>query len=274
MRVGIASFFGYVMEPKYKYELIKEYGFESVIILWSDDFKNDNGPKEQLAREAKEAGLVIDSFHAPWIGSNELWTDNYDSKIALDNYKKCIEACYEYEVKKLVMHVTYGHNPPPYSQTGVDNIKRLLEHAEKYNVDLAYENVRETNYLEHLFEDINSDRLKLCYDSGHANCYAMTSVFEKYPEKIVTTHMHDNDGSGDQHLMPFEGTIDWSEVTNMLKYAKYSGDIMIEAHSLPAHYSSFNERDFLKMAYENGSKIAEMSDSLFEKETRIDLQER
>ena len=27
---------------------------------------------------------------------------------------------------------------------------------------------------------------------------------------VVTTHMHDNRGERDEHLLPYEGTIDWS----------------------------------------------------------------
>lgn len=199
--------FGYILDPKYKYRVIRECGFESVIILWSDDFEGDNGNKDDLAFEARNSGLFIDSLHAPWIGSNELWVDNIDAKDAMQNYKKCIDACKKYDVKTLVMHVTYGHTPPPYSQTGVTNIKRLLDYAKRNNVALAYENVRETNYLEQLFRDIDADNLKLCFDSGHANCYSKTKVFEQYPDRIIATHIHDNDGSGDQHMMPFEGTI-------------------------------------------------------------------
>jgi sugar phosphate isomerase/epimerase len=28
-------------------------------------------------------------------------------------------------------------------------------------------------------------------------------------ERVVSTHIHDNHGDKDEHLLPFEGTIDW-----------------------------------------------------------------
>ena len=28
-------------------------------------------------------------------------------------------------------------------------------------------------------------------------------------DRVVTTHIHDNHGEKDEHLLPFEGTIDW-----------------------------------------------------------------
>ena len=28
-------------------------------------------------------------------------------------------------------------------------------------------------------------------------------------DRVVTTHIHDNHGDKDEHLLPFEGTIDW-----------------------------------------------------------------
>jgi sugar phosphate isomerase/epimerase len=33
--------------------------------------------------------------------------------------------------------------------------------------------------------------------------------YEVMRELVVTTHVHDNHGEKDEHLLPFEGTIDW-----------------------------------------------------------------
>ena len=37
--------------------------------------------------------------------------------------------------------------------------------------------------------------------------------------EIVTCHLHDNDGSRDQHLPPGKGNIDWNRISGLLKNA-------------------------------------------------------
>jgi sugar phosphate isomerase/epimerase len=35
------------------------------------------------------------------------------------------------------------------------------------------------------------------------------SSFDAMRDRIVTTHIHDNHGEKDEHLLPYSGTIDW-----------------------------------------------------------------
>ena len=42
-----------------------------------------------------------------------------------------------------------------------------------------------------------------------------------FENKIFAVHLHDNDMSDDLHLLPFEGTIDWKELSTNLKKANY-----------------------------------------------------
>jgi len=45
---------------------------------------------------------------------------------------------------------------------------------------------------------------------------------------IATTHIHDNRGKTDDHLVPFDGTIDW--VATMTEFSKvgYAGPLVFE----------------------------------------------
>ena len=36
-------------------------------------------------------------------------------------------------------------------------------------------------------------------------------MFNKFKNRIFAVHLHDNDQSDDQHLLPFDGTIDWNK---------------------------------------------------------------
>jgi sugar phosphate isomerase/epimerase len=81
----------------------------------------------------------------------------------------------------------------------------------KYPFDeiIALENLRKPEYLDFLFDNIKSDKLKFCYDSGHNNCFTPEiDCLGKYGDKLIALHLHDNDGTCDQHLLPFNGTME------------------------------------------------------------------
>jgi len=57
--------------------------------------------------------------------------------------------------------------------------------------------------------------VKLCFDAGHAHLDGgVPSALETARELLVTTHLHDNRGERDDHLLPYEGTIDWSDAAS------------------------------------------------------------
>jgi sugar phosphate isomerase/epimerase len=56
--------------------------------------------------------------------------------------------------------------------------------------------------------------------------------FETMRELVVTTHVHDNRGEKDEHLFPYEGTIDWNAALKAM-----AGDlpIVLELKEPTAH---------------------------------------
>jgi sugar phosphate isomerase/epimerase len=50
----------------------------------------------------------------------------------------------------------------------------------------------------------------LCFDIGHAHIEeGVGPSFEAMKDHLVSSHIHDNHGDKDEHLLPFDGTIDW-----------------------------------------------------------------
>jgi len=67
--------------------------------------------------------------------------------------------------------------------------------------------------LKHFLEQTRLTSVKLCFDSGHAHLEGgVAAALETAHDLLVTTHLHDNRGERDDHLLPYEGTIDWGEV--------------------------------------------------------------
>jgi sugar phosphate isomerase/epimerase len=45
---------------------------------------------------------------------------------------------------------------------------------------------------------------------------------------LVTTHLHDNRRTSDDHLVPFDGAIDWAEAAMTLQKVGYEGMWLFE----------------------------------------------
>ena len=63
----------------------------------------------------------------------------------------------------------------------------------------------------------------------------LVDAIETVSEHLMTTHVHDNRGRTDDHLVPFEGTIDWPAALTAVQKVGYDGTLMFEiaAHGSP-----------------------------------------
>lgn len=85
-----------------------------------------------------------------------------------------------------------------------------------------------------LIDEVNDPRLGICLDIGHAHAFSSTRVLDwitTLGERITYVHLHDNDGSGDQHLPLGQGNIPLAEVLAMLEAHAPQAIWMIEAEA-------------------------------------------
>lgn len=77
--------------------------------------------------------------------------------------------------------------------------------------------------------------MRLCFDVGHAHLgEGVDTAFDPMRQLVVTTHIHDNRGEHDDHLVPFEGEIDWEAVMRVLSSAPIELPLVLELKE-PAH---------------------------------------
>lgn len=118
--------------------------------------------------------------------------------------------------------------------------RSLSEDLEKHHVVAALENLPRTEYdraekLLELYEAIDSPScFGFCWDTGHANL--VDEVRDRQPEnimmlgkKLTCTHIQDNHGEKDEHLMPMMGNIVWPPIIQALKASGYEGDFTYES---------------------------------------------
>jgi sugar phosphate isomerase/epimerase len=78
-------------------------------------------------------------------------------------------------------------------------------------------------------DDVDLPGMGVCLDVGHANLAGdPMEAIELCSGHIVTTHLHDNRGKRDDHLVPGDGTIDWEGVLLAFQKVGYDGAWIFE----------------------------------------------
>jgi sugar phosphate isomerase/epimerase len=252
--ITIYDWFGYELPLKERYRLIKEAGFDGVLLWWSDGFGRDCfglGNYRSGPEIAREAGLFIENIHTPVQNQNNLWLDNVDGETLTDCYLQCIADCAEFEIPTMVVHLPSEDNP--YNALGLDRIKRITEKAEKLGVNVALENLRNLTNLAYVLEQVDSPRIGFCYDCAHHyRHYSGKDLLSMYGSRLMALHLHDNYGKA-THRLPFDGTIDWSTAIKKIGETGYSGATAIEAMNWD--YEDLSAKEFLHKAFQRAKRL-------------------
>src|SRR4029077_1825261 len=69
----------------------------------------------------------------------------------------------------------------------------------------------------------------ICLDFGHAHLDGdLLDAIETASGHLIATHLHDNRGRADDHLVPFEGSIDWPAAMTAIQKVGYDRTLMFE----------------------------------------------
>ena len=257
-RPSISDWFGYECPYPERFRMIREAGFVGVLSFWNAGFRQPG--RLSVPDMAREAGLYVENVHAPFTTINSIWLDNLDGDETATLMTRCLDDCAAFDIPTMVMHLSKSDSPPPACELGLTRIRRITDHAERMGVSVALENLRRPEYLEYVFSHIDSPRLGFCYDSGHQHCYSPgTDMLALYGARLAALHLHDNVGrmpgedGGDRHLLPFDGTINWSAVMRSITAAGYSGPTSLEVVNLGRE--TMTAAEFLSAAYERAARL-------------------
>lgn len=112
------------------------------------------------------------------------------------------------------------------------SIEEILRIAEPLGVQIAVEvipnELSRAGSIVHFVED-DLDEVGICLDFGHAHLDGdVIDAVETVSEHLIATHVHDNRGRADDHLLPFDGTIDWPGTLLAVQKIGYDGPFMFE----------------------------------------------
>jgi sugar phosphate isomerase/epimerase len=143
----------------------------------------------------------------------------------------------------LVLHPICLGLAEPEDRIDVPEVRRIAGYAAARGVMLAIENMRDSVWLlDRLIDEFGGDpatsNLGVCIDVGHAHFSrdagagreTVPNYLERYAAQLVHLHLHDNQGDRDEHLVPGNGTVDWTRVLATLDLIRFTGTAVLESH--------------------------------------------
>ena len=229
---------------------IKRAGFDAVMFWWGDDFASTDGDRYELIHTAFKYGLTVNTLHFPSLHADYLWRDG-TREVYVGQLVDALYDCARFGVENLVMHTTRQLITPPYNAAGLEALGQAVRVAEKVGVNIALENTRFPDYNKYIYDNLPSERLTLCYDTGHEHCFTKgRDILAEFGSRLTTTHIHDNDGVTDEHHVMGEGNIDFAPIFARLRKLglKYY-NTECYCNETSRYYGKLTLAEFLKLSY-------------------------
>jgi sugar phosphate isomerase/epimerase len=152
---------------------------------------------------------------------------------AMDEVKRALESAEQIPISACVIHL--GHKGDAWNTRALENSLTAIEHLKAFahplGVRLLIENLQnDITTPEHILEILRAghfDRVGVCLDIGHAHLaqpeknIGVDEAFELLKPRIAQLHLHDNNGTKDDHLWPGSATpaslsIDWQNAAKQI----------------------------------------------------------
>jgi sugar phosphate isomerase/epimerase len=227
---------------------IREGGFNTLEIFCSRAHFDYAAKQEvrALAALLEANQMKLDSLHAPTSKDSSATRESGQplsicevEKVrrieAMDEFKRAIDVSEDLPFSRLVLHMGGSRETadPRKRDAAFSTLEHLVLHAHHGGVTLAVENTTsemgDPAYLRAFVDETRLTGLRFNFDVGHANLAdgpaeeRLQKSFAPMKELVASVHLHDNHGDRDEHLLPYEGSIDWSVAIPLLKSAPNGG---------------------------------------------------
>lgn len=237
---------------------IAQHGFDSVELFATRTHFDYHSPAAigDLQQWLADAGLELHGVHAPiadsFVGGR--WgpaltvagTDPGARAAAVAEAEQALYIARRIPMKVLVVHLglprTQSTSPAANNRDGARrSVEALQTLASPLAVRVAVEVIpnelsRAGSLVHFIEEELDASDVGVCLDFGHAHMDGdVLDAIETVSGHLITTHVHDNHGRADEHLAPFDGTIDWPAAMTAVQKIGYDQTLLFE---LAAHGST------------------------------------
>lgn len=234
---------------------IAAHGFDAVEVfaLRSHFDYRDRRAAIALAEWLDDTRLTLHALHAPIARTygNGAWKeylslaahDDARRRAAVDETVAAIDVAGTIPYSALVLHAgvpePIGGASDNHPGSLVKSLEELTRRAEPFGVRLAVEvipNALSTAaaLVDLVESDLAAPGLGICMDVGHARLMGdVVDAIETCSGHLFTTHLHDNRGRADDHLVPGKGAIDWDAALLAFQKVGYDGAWIFELLATP-----------------------------------------
>lgn len=148
---------------------------------------------------------------------------------AMDELKQVIDVAEDLQFPRMILHMGSSRETadPRKRDAAFSTLEHLVLHARHAGVTICLENTTsemgEPAYLRSFVEETRLTALRFNFDIGHAHLSdgdesgRIARSLEPLRDLVASTHIHDNHGEKDEHLPPYDGTIDWVAAAKLLR---------------------------------------------------------
>jgi sugar phosphate isomerase/epimerase len=231
---------------------VASYGFEAIEVFATRSHFDYHDPAaiERLAGWLAETGLALHGIHAPIterLAPGDQWGESISNAVSDSGRRQA--AVRETDAalniaRRIPASVLVVHLGTPTAKGGENNraaafrsVEEICRLAEPIGIRVALEVIPNElsdpqSLVTLLDRDLESPSTGICLDFGHA--FLMGDVgdaVETVAEHLITTHVHDNRRKNDDHLVPFDGKIDWDAALMSMQKVGYDGTYLMEVAS-------------------------------------------
>jgi sugar phosphate isomerase/epimerase len=220
-------------------ESIRRAGYENIEVFCNRphmDFHN-RSLLRAIGRWFQENSLPPPSLHLPFVENvsptarawiSVLEPERRHREAALDEIKRSLELADLIRLSYVVLHL--GNPREKFTPVSFEHAYAAIAQIRAFaDVEVMIENIpNEISTLERIDEFKTASQLSeigICYDTGHGHLQEASPSFAH----VRATHLHDNNGEKDEHLWPFDGTLDWHALIEKLVVEDYKGPLIFEA---------------------------------------------
>ena len=227
------------------------HGFEAIELFATRshfDYRDERAI-DCLKQWLAETGLTLNSVHAPIMarfgagdqpakGYSNAASDRDQREAAVRETDAALRLVERIPFDVLVVHLgtpasreTAGDN---HRASAVRSVQEICDLAAPRGVRVAVEvipnKLSDAAALAAMLEqDVDARHAGICLDFFHAHLMGdVVDAIEAASEHIIATHVHDNHGRDDAHLVPGLGTIDWSAALIAMQKIGYAGTYLME----------------------------------------------
>src|SRR5437879_7774361 len=150
---------------------------------------------------------------------------------AMDELKRVIDVADDLPYARLILHMGGSRETadPRKRDAAFSTLEHLVLHAHHAGVTICVENTTsemgDPAYLRAFVDETRLTGLRFNFDIGHAHLAdgpegeRIEKSFAPLRELVSSVHLHDNHGEKDEHLLPYDGSIEWPAAIKLLKSA-------------------------------------------------------